>query len=723
MATLVLTTIGSVVGGPIGGALGAVLGQALDRDVLFRPKRREGPRLTELAVQTSSYGTPIQKVFGTMRVAGSVIWSTDLIESRNTAGGGKGEPGATSYSYAASFAVALSGRPILNVGRIWADGNLLRGAAGDFKAATGFRLHLGGEDQTADPLIASAEGLGLTPAHRGVAYAVFENLQLADFGNRIPSLTFEVIADAAPVAAGAIVAVLSDGLVDGAGVTLPVPGFAAYGNARAVIETIGAASGGWFAPVGGGLTMRVGDAADGTIADGGVAAGTTGGARGTGATAAIETVPRTMTLAHYDPARDYQSGLQRVRRPGAGYAEDRIDMPAALDAVAAKTMAQAALDRAEAGRVRRTVSLGWEALAIGPGACVTIDGAAGVWRVTGWSFERMVLSLDCLRLAAAAQPVRASEGRVLSAPDTVVGTTIVQAFEIPPLDDTPLSTPRLTIAATGSSAGWRRAALLYSIDGGTSWANAGATAAPATLGTMASVAGEAPAALLDRRSVFEVVLAHGGMNLSSATARAVDAGANLALCGDELLQFTNAEQIGPARWRLSALLRGRRGTELAIGTQRPGDRFVLLETGTALSLDLPLATLGGTVRVLATGVGDVAGPVVAACAMRGASVLPPSPVALRWRELGGGDATIGWTRRSRAGWRWIDGVDAPLVEERERYRVTLSWRDGTRTTETDAPGATLAASERSGGTTVSVRQIGSFGDSASASLFIPALEA
>lgn len=144
MATLVLTTIGSVVGGPIGGALGAVLGQALDRDVLFRPKRREGPRLTELAVQTSSYGTPIQKVFGTMRVAGSVIWSTDLIESRNTAGGGKGQPGATSYSYAASFAVALSGRPILNVGRIWADGNLLRGAAGDFKAATGFRLHLGG---------------------------------------------------------------------------------------------------------------------------------------------------------------------------------------------------------------------------------------------------------------------------------------------------------------------------------------------------------------------------------------------------------------------------------------------------------------------------------------------------------------------------------------------------------------------------------------------------
>lgn len=722
MATLVLTTIGSVVGGPIGGALGAILGQAVDRDVLFRPKGREGPRLTELAVQTSSYGTPIQKVFGTMRVAGSVIWSTDLIESRNSTGGGKGQPSATSYSYAASFAVALSGRPILGVRRIWADGNLLRGAADDWKVTTGFRLHLGSEDQAVDPLIASAEGQSLSPAHRGVAYAVFENLQLADYGNRIPSLTFEVVADASPVSAGAIVAELSDGLVDGAGVTLPVPGFAAYGNARAVIETIGSASGGWYAPAGGGLTMRAGDAADCTIIDSGVAAGTTGGARGTGATAAIETVPRTMTLAHYDPARDYQSGLQRVRRPGAGYAEDRIDMPAALDAVAAKTMAQAALDRAEAGRVRRTVSLGWDSIGIGPGARVAIEGAPGVWRVTGWSFERMVLSLECVRLAAAAQPVRASAGRVLSTPDALSGTTIVHAFEIPPLDDTPLSAPRLTIVAAGSAPGWRRAALLYSTDGGTSWANAGATAAPATLGELASTPGDAPAALLDRRSVFEVVLAHGGMSLASATAGAIDAGANLALCGDELLQFANAEQIGPARWRLSALLRGRRGTELAIGTQRPEDRFVLLEPGTSLSLDLPLTTLGGTVRVLAAGVGDVAGPAAAACVIDGASVLPPSPVALRWHEVGGGDVAISWTRRSRAGWRWIDGVDAPLVEERERYRVTLTWRDGTRTAEVDSPGVTLAASERGGGTTVSVRQIGSFGESTAASLFIPSLE-
>jgi hypothetical protein len=28
-----------------------------------------------------------------------------------------------------------------------------------------------------------------------------------------------------------------------------------------------------------------------------------------------------------------------------------------------------------------------------------------------------------------------------------------------------------------------------------------------------------------------------------------------------------------------------------------------------------------------------------------------------------------WTRRARGQWRWDDGVDVPLVEERELYRV------------------------------------------------------
>ncbi len=137
MATLVLTAVGTAIGGPIGGAIGGLIGNMADHAILFRPKGRQGARLNELQVQTSSYGTQVPRLFGTMRVAGTVIWASDLKESSSRSGGGKGRASVTSYAYSASFAVALSARGVRGVRRIWADGNLLRGAAGDFKTEVG----------------------------------------------------------------------------------------------------------------------------------------------------------------------------------------------------------------------------------------------------------------------------------------------------------------------------------------------------------------------------------------------------------------------------------------------------------------------------------------------------------------------------------------------------------------------------------------------------------
>ena len=723
MATLVLTAVGSAVGGPIGGAIGALIGQSVDH-ALFGTKRREGPRLVELAVQTSSYGAQIPKLFGTMRVAGTVIWATDLIETRASSRSGKGQPGTSTYAYAASFAVLLSARAIRGVGRIWAEGKLLRGAAGDFKTSTGFRLHLGGEDQAVDPLIASAEGAA-TPAYRGAAYAVFEMLQLADFGNRIPSLTFEVMADEGAVLVSTIAKALA-GEVSGTA-ALAVGGFAASGGSvRAVLEMLGQAGGAWFAPVGGGLVMRDVAGATVVVADEGFAAEGKG-VRRARAVAAIETVPRTVTVGYYDAARDYQAGVQRARRPGAGVRDDRIEVPAVLEAGAAKTVAEAMLARAEAGRVRRTVAAGFGAMAIAPGACVTIvdergAGEGGVWRVADVSIEGMVTTLGLVPLVSASLPATATSGRVSGAVDAVVGATILRAFEVPGLEDTPLSAPRMLVVAAGTGAAWRQAALLYSVDDGVSWVAAGATAAPAVLGTIAVVALGAPATLVDLQGAFEVVLAHAEMELGDADAAALDRGGNLALLGDELVQFGRAEPLGGARWRLSGLLRGRRGTEavgVQGGVQMVGDRFVLIEAETARAFDLPVSVLGREVRVIASGVGDAV-PVETRCVMRGASVVPPSPVHLRYVDETDGSATVRWTRRSRAGWRWIDGVDAPLAEEVEAYRVTVTAGGASHNVDVAEPLVVVTAAERVGSVSIAVRQRGVFGESLGASLIVPA---
>src|SRR5690606_28689957 len=107
------------------------------------------------------------------RVAGNVIWSSDLIETKTTTKqGGKGggsKSTTTTYSYHVNCAVGLCLGPIIAVKRIWADGKLFRDADGQQKQAAAIRVYTGTEDQAPDPLIQGALGVDRTPAFRGVA--------------------------------------------------------------------------------------------------------------------------------------------------------------------------------------------------------------------------------------------------------------------------------------------------------------------------------------------------------------------------------------------------------------------------------------------------------------------------------------------------------------------------------------------------------------------------
>jgi hypothetical protein len=157
-------------------------------------QRIAGQRLDTLQITASTEGAVIPRVYGAMRTGGNIIWATDFREETRTTqqgGGGKGGGGGggtevTEYFYFASFAVALCEGPITGVGRIWADGKIMS------RDGITLRLHKGGETQEPDPFIAAKMGAANTPAYRGTAYVVFEELPLERFGNRMPQLSFEV---------------------------------------------------------------------------------------------------------------------------------------------------------------------------------------------------------------------------------------------------------------------------------------------------------------------------------------------------------------------------------------------------------------------------------------------------------------------------------------------------------------------------------------------------
>ncbi len=705
MATLILTAVGTAIGGPIGGAVGAILGQRIDQAVLG-PKTRHGPRLGDLAVQTSTYGTAIPKLFGTMRVAGTVIWATDLIETRSTGGGGKGQPKTVSYSYSASFAVALSGRPIRAIRRIWADGKLLRGAAGDFKSATGFRLYAGDEDQPADPLIASAQGVDQTPAYRGIAYALFEQFQLADYGNRIPSLTFEVEADDGPVAIGAIAGDLSGGTIS-AGPTPSLGGYAAIGDSiRGAIEALSD-----IVPLSladRDRTLRMEGGADDPVA---IEADEERGRRQIVRRSA-GAVPDEVSIAYYDPARDYQTGLQRATSGAAhGTGADRRALPAALGAGAAKGLAEHRLAWLRAGRVGATIGLGWSRCGLRPADGVILADEAGRWRVERWTLNAEGVSLELRRCGASSLPlpIDATPGSGVREADRAHGPTALRLFDLP-IGDPQGPRPLLFATAAGPQAGWRRAALLASFDGGGSWRDIGPTAPAATMGVALTALAPAGSALLDLSSNVEIELLNEAMWLESATDHALVGDANLALIGAELVQFGAAEWIGPRRFRLSRLLRGRRGTEWAAGLHEAGDGFVLIDRASLIVIEAPAGSTGGEARLSASGVGDVE-PAVATVTISGESLRPPPPVHLTVRRAENGDILIRWVRRSRAGWAWTSGADTPLGEEREHYRLTLRGDGFARQIEQAAPehlytAYAQAADGLVGALEISVSQIG-----------------
>lgn len=666
MATLVFGAVGTLVGGPLGGAIGALLGNQLDRAIVGSPSR-EGARLKELAVSTSSYGQPIPRLFGATRAAGTIIWATDLRESSESLSGGKGRPSTTQYAYSISLAVALSSRPITRIGRIWADGNLLRGEAGDMKTGGTLRVHTGRADQEADPLLAAALGAHC-PAHRGLAYAVLEDLQLGEFGNRIPALSFEVFADGE--GPGLIRALIEP--VEAAALTIPeaaaIGGFAHEGGSLAsaldaldTIVPLAVETGGAGLAIGPGAPRGAAARLPAPIAWPDGEFGIRTGQRHARAVCSGPTA-----LRYHDSDRDYQPGLQRAGGRAAPGGERIIELPACMVAGGAAALIDAAALRARARKERRQVRIASLDPAFAPGRIVAIEGD-GLWDVVSWEWRNGGVELDLARAqTVTTTPVAADSGDPWRPVDRLPAATVLRAFELPWDGTGAADAARLHVAAGAGAGRWSGAALYAERDG--ALVSIGTAPPPrAIIARLEGPLGPSPALMFEADARIDLHCDDSAARFASIEGAAMAGGANRLLIGAEIVQFLHAELLGEGSWRLSGLLRGRGGTEVeACAGHAAGSSIVLLDERL---LVLDAATLDpATERLAAIGAGDPE-PVFASVVEAGRSRRPLAPVHPRIDRLPGGAVRLEWTRRARGGWLWTDGVAAPLVEESEIYEI------------------------------------------------------
>jgi hypothetical protein len=192
------------------------------------------------------------------------------------------------------------------------------------------------------------------------------------------------------------------------------------------------------------------------------------------------------------------------------------------------------------------------------------------------------------------------------------------------------------------------------------------------MGVAEDVLRSGPSAVIDRANAISVRLGNPDRWLEGCDDDALIAGANLALVGDELLQFGEAVPLGNGHFRLSRLLRGRFGTEWAIGDHRLGERFIRLAPGTFTTVNVPAACIGGSATVIGRGVGDLATPGSAIAGVTGEAMRPLAPGRL-WMEQTAKGLLVRWSERAIEQLHWLDGQ---AMTPAHSYRVRVDGEGG-----------------------------------------------
>jgi hypothetical protein len=667
MASVFFSTIGQAVGGPLGGAVGALVGGTFDRALSGRRQRGEA---RDLFLQSSAYGETIPRVYGRVRQAGILIWALPMER------GAARKSGAATGSYVASFAVALSSGPLQSVGRIWADGREFRDGEGRFDHPVNMRVHLGGPGQTADPLIAAAEGLDWAPAYRGLAYVVFENLPLATFGNRLPNLSFELLADIGPAPEDWLrdltghvsfgVETLHDGgslgyiarqshwredvecLAKWLGARLSYPNAVPRFGGQPRIATI---------PVADFCAVPEGDSAS---------------------AAPVRRVdpgrrPASIGAAYLDADREYQRGFQLESRRRLG-PEHIVEAPLVATAGHARVVAGRLLRDAEARAETLEITLSYKWLGISVGDLVRVEAMPGAWRVVRRDIEGLRVRAYCEAVAPGgpSTPLPGDSGRGLPAPLVRTPPTQIFAFE-PPVDPgEPQGSARLWIVPTGG-AGWK-GARVASRKGGDDEQFVGEVAQGVWFGTLLEPTAHGPRDIWDESAEIVVNVEADDRGPESRTPAAVLAGANLILLGGELVQFRVAEPLGVGRFRLAGLLRGRNASNIPLGGHPPGTQVCAVDRSEILRVSVDPDDSGGLIVVRAEGRGDPLGGSYRSLTLSTAGHTPLGPCHLVVRVLTDGDVDIRWIARHRGEVSW-NGPAADASTILQHYHCHLIFQD------------------------------------------------
>ncbi|WP_299549294.1 glycoside hydrolase/phage tail family protein [uncultured Tateyamaria sp.] len=231
------------------------------------------------------------------------------------------------------------------------------------------------------------------------------------------------------------------------------------------------------------------------------------------------------------------------------------------------------------------------------------------------------------------------------------------------------------LAVTGSP--WPGGVAVYQSPSDSDFVLNTVIAARASIGFLNSALSHAPSGLMDRGAPLDVKMIHG--TLQSIPAVALLNGGNLVAVGDgspdnwELIQFQDADLIGPDQYLLSNRLRGQAGTDAYIPDEWPVGSWFVHMNGVPSQINLlrALRRISQTFRIGPSkrSYGDPS-YTEAIHAFNGNGLRPYAPVHLRLSSSDDG-VDANWIRRTRLDGDDWELPDVPLAEETESYTVRI----------------------------------------------------
>lgn len=802
MASAALQIIGTVVGayfgGPIGASIGGAIGGAIG-SALEPTKQFEGPKLDDLKVSSASYGAPIPLLYGEyVRVAGNIIWATDLVETsheeKQESKGGGGGTSTTTYTYSTSLAVALGRGPVRSVRRIWcnkkifwdsadlpkalisaqetaakaqenvdtlegmspapaqevigkaqAEADAAQAAVEALEAAitavntmstpwalgsegipAGTCAYLafypGTYTQDPDPCIEQYEGAGEVPGYRGTCYVVLGGLQLADYGNAVPNIEFEVDGLEAKCSGGVLFDVVTrSGMVQGdfsinVDKTDAVGGYAvsSAGDGMSVINPLQVGYG--FEVLEAWGCLRFSKRGHGVVATLPI---DEGGARDPGGKAESPFTTRRapdhelikrVSITYADSERDYQEGTQTTP-DYFGYSDhiQNNSLPLTMTPAQARLAADRILADAWASRTTASTSVSDRWSWAVPGNIIVGPHGAGLSAYRVNSYTRGANGNIKLELAVEGPYIGqggSGAATVVSRDQTVaeVGDTFARMLNTPILAAGESATA-VTWAMTSSSSGWRGGQIFRSLDYGLAYSSIASTSTRYAMGTVSSALPASSPDLWDRVNTVTVTMLNDADELSSVTEEEVLNGKNAFWLGaadgshGEVVQAATVTLItsSPRVYALSNLLRGRRATEHETALHGSDEILVRMAQAQIKTVDFgspdwdkERTYKGVSVYQTLTDATDIQ-----YFTNTGERSMCRAPVLGAGSRDGSNNLTITWVRRIRGFAPGLGYGSVPLDEPTEAYEVDVyTGSSVVRTISATSPTVTYTAAQQ-----------------------------